>query len=292
MIEYSYPLYRPPAEANNIIIQVTHGCSYNNCSFCSMYKSKKFSIKSLEDVYEEIDILSLSYPDTTRVFLADGDALTLSTNHLFQILEYLNKSFTKLRRVSVYATAQNLLKKTEEELKLLSEMKLNLIYFGIETGNDKLLEKITKGINSNDMILALNKASASDIKTSVTVILGIGGKKYSNEHIIDTARIINKTQVNYLSTLQLGLDEDIKDKFYNNFDDFNQCEDEDLLKEQKKFIELLNPTNKVIFRSNHASNALHLKGTLPKDKNRLIKEIDLSLSIGEDAYIPKSYRGF
>jgi len=292
MIEYSYPLYRPPAEANNIIIQVTHGCSYNNCSFCSMYKSKKFSVKSLEEVYEDIDKLSISYSNATRVFLADGDALTLPTNHLLQILEYLNKSFEKLRRVSVYATAQNLLKKTEDELKLLSEHKLNLIYFGIETGDDELLKKINKGVDAEDMIVALNKATSSNIKTSATVILGISGQKYSKKHIIGTANIVNQTQINYLSTLQLGLEDDVYEKFHNSFDDFIECSDEEVLKEQKHFIELLNPTNKVIFRSNHASNALHLKGTLPKDKQRLIDEINQSLRLGEDSFIPKYFRGF
>jgi radical SAM superfamily enzyme YgiQ (UPF0313 family) len=257
-----------------------------------MYKSKKFSVKKLNEIYADIDMLSRSYPNATRVFLADGDALTLETKYLLKILDYLNNSFIKLRRVSVYATAQNLLKKTEEELTLLSDQKLNLVYFGIETGDDNLLKKTNKGVDANDMIKALNKATLSNIKTSATVILGLGGKKYSSLHIKGTVNIVNNTQINYLSTLQLGLDEEIEDRFFKSFDDFIPCDDEQILEEQKHFIELLNPTNKVIFRSNHASNALHLKGTLPKDKQRLINEIQQSLDIGQDAFIPKIFRGF
>ncbi|RLA72281.1 MAG: radical SAM protein [Epsilonproteobacteria bacterium] len=292
MINYSYPLFRPPAEADNIIIQATYGCSYNNCSFCSMYKSKKYTKRDIEDIYKEIDILSISFPNTHKVFLADGDALSLPTEYLVNILKYLKKSFPSLRRVSVYATAQNLLVKNDDELKLLYENKLNLIYFGIETGSDVVLKKITKGVNSSETIQSLNKASKANIKISATVILGIGGQNYSKEHIIKTANIINQTKVNYLSTLQLGLEEDVKDKFYDNFRDFIMLDDVEVLEEQTEFIKLLNPTNKVIFRSNHASNALHLAGTLPKDKSKLLDELNRALESGQDAFVPQIFRGF
>ncbi len=281
MLNYSYPLFRPPAEANNIIIQATYGCSYNNCSFCSMYKSKKYTIRDIEDIFSEIDILSQSFPKATKVFLADGDALALDTTYLVKILQYLQKSFINLRRVSVYATAQNILNKSDNELNTLYENKLTLIYFGIETGSDTLLKKITKGVNSRQLIESLNKASKANIKISATVILGLGGKNYSNEHIQKTAEVINQTTINYLSTLQLWLEEDAKEKFYKNFDDFFILNDIEMLEEQKKFIELLNPTNKIIFRSNHVSNTLHLAGTLPKDKNKLLDEINIALNIGE-----------
>jgi ribosomal protein S13 len=133
---------------------------------------------------------------------------------------------------------------------------------------------------------------SKSIKISATVILGIGGGNYSNEHITSSANIVNKTTINYLSTLQLGLEKDIVDKFYSNFNDFTPLNDFDILDEQKRFIELLNPNNKVIFRSNHASNALHLSGTLPKDKNRLLEEIHFASSIGINALIPVHHRSF
>ncbi|PHR54002.1 MAG: radical SAM protein [Arcobacter sp.] len=292
MINYSYPLYRPPAEANNIILQVTHGCSYNHCSFCSMYKSKDFEVKSLDEVHKEIDSLARSYPEAKKVFLADGDALCLNTGHLLDILKYLKKSFVKLSRISLYATSQNLLEKSDEDLSLLKENLLNLVYFGIETGNESLLKKITKGVNAQQIITSLQKATKAGMKTSTTVILGIGGEAYTQEHIKDTAELINQVEVTYLSTLQLGLDEDIKSTFLKHFDKFIMLSDKQVLDEQQKFLEFLNPKNKVIFRSNHASNALHLAGTFPKDKQRLIAEVKEALEEGAKALVPKMFRGF
>ena len=144
-LEYDYPLFRPPAEANSIIPQVTLGCSYNNCSFCSMYKTKEYSVKSLEEVKSDIETLSSLYPNATKVFLADGDALALSNEHLIKILQLLKENFPKLRRVSLYASTQNIQAKTLQELELLKANKLNLIYYGIESGSQTVLKKITKG---------------------------------------------------------------------------------------------------------------------------------------------------
>ncbi|MDD4855471.1 MAG: radical SAM protein [Sulfuricurvum sp.] len=224
--------------------------------------------------------------------MGDGDALSLPTNYLMKMLRYLQSSFPKLSRVSVYATAQNFLEKTESELTLLRENGLSLIYFGIETGNDVLLEKINKGVTSKQMIEALCKASNANIKISATVILGLGGEAYSNEHIRDTAVVINATRINYLSTLQLGLEEGVKERFYQYFDEFTMPDDVQILNEQKQLIHLLHPVNKIIFRSNHASNALHLSGTLPKDTARLIEKLETALNIGERAFIPSRFRGF
>lgn len=291
MINYDYPLYRPPAEADNIILQVTLGCSYNNCSFCSMYKTKKYTEKSLEAIYKDIDTLARRYPEARKIFLADGDALALPMTTLLNVLNYLQVAFVKLGRVSTYASAQNLLEKSAHDLELLAANKLNLIYYGIETGNDLILKKITKGVSQSDIIKSLNKVPKG-MKISATVILGIGGVKYTHEHITATAHVINNSAVNYLSTLQLGLEEDTKDNFYKHFDDYSPLNDFQILDEQKRFLELLNPESQIIFRSNHASNALHLAGTLPKDKSRLLKELNMAINIGSDALIPNRYRGF
>jgi len=250
-----------------------------------MYKSKKFTIKSLEMIYKEIDMLSIDYPSTTKIFLADGDALALKSDYLIKILQYLNKKFINLRRVSLYASVQNILSKTSIELEELYQNNLKLIYFGIESGNDTVLKKITKGVTQTEIIKSLNMISKSSVKISATVILGIGGKEYTNEHIKDTAYIINNTTINYLSTLQLWLEDDAIDNFYTKFENFIPLDDIDMLIEQKNFIELLNPKNKVIFRSNHVSNTLHLSGTIPKDKERLLREIDYSLSINKKYFI-------
>lgn len=292
MLDYSYPLFRPPAEANNLILQVTHGCSYNKCSFCSMYKTKKFSIKPLKEVFEEIDEIAKYYPNTIKIFLADGDALTLSTEHLLEILRYIKKSFPKIRRVSTYASTQNILAKSIDELKLLKENGLNLFYYGIESGDDEVLSKIAKGVDSQQIIKSLHLAYQANIKISATMILGIGGKDYSKQHIINTAKLINQVHINYLSTLQLGLEENQRDSFYSKFENFEHLSDSEILEEQKEFISNLSPKCKIIFRSNHASNALALEGTLPKDKDRLLQDIQETLEIGESAFIPKFMRGF
>lgn len=292
MFEYDYPLYRPPAEANSLIIQASLGCSHNACTFCSMYVTKKYKVRSIEELHQEIGLLSETYPETQRIFLADGDALGLATDHLLKILELLNKYFKNLRRVSIYASAGNLLEKSIEELAILKEHKLSLIYFGVESGNDELLKKIKNGAGHNEIVEALNKASEAGLKISATVILGLGGLKHSSEHIQDSAKLINKIKVTYLSTLQLGLENSIKKRFLSPFESFTALNDIQMLEEQERFVKALNPPNKVIFRSNHASNALPLKGTLPKDKDKLLEQIEYAKKFSDDMLVPKVFRGF
>lgn len=278
MIEYNQPLYRPPAETNSVIIQATYGCSFNKCTFCTMYESKNFQIRKLEDVFKDIDAMSSYSQNTNKMFLADGDALALDTNHLIKILDYSYLKFPKLRRISLYASSFNLYDKTLEELKLLKEKGLTLIYYGIESGSYEVLKKIQKPISNTKMIDGLNKAYDAGMKTSVTVILGVAGKKYSSLHIKETASIINQIKVTYLSTLQLMIEDSRKEKFIKNFDgEFEMLNEREMLEEQKSFLEQLNTSNKVIFRSNHVSNSLALAGTIPKDKDRLITEVSFVL---------------
>lgn len=274
MIAYNQPLYRPPAEANSIIIQATLGCSFNKCTFCTMYESKEFVVRPLEEVFLDIDKMATSYGDANKMFLADGDALACDTEHLIKILEYAYNKFPKLRRVSIYASAFNLHDKSLDELKLLKEKGLNLIYYGIESGSYEVLKRIQKPISNQKMCDGLNKAYEAGMKISVTVILGVAGKKYSKLHIEETAKILNQIKITYLSTLQLMLEQHTKQRFIKNFDgEFELLSTKEMLEEQKYFLELLNPMNKVIFRSNHASNSLALAGTLPKDKCRLVDEV-------------------
>lgn len=278
MIHYSEPLFRPPSEADNIIVQITHGCSYNACTFCSMYETKVYKEKSLDEIYKDIDTLANFYPHAHKIFLADGDALAMNTPNLLKVLGYLHQKFKRLRRVSSYASVINLEQKSQEELEKLHKAGLKLIYFGIETASNELLKRIQKGTSFEKMKEALNKASQSGIKISATVILGVGGKKYSYEHAIKTAQLVNETSLNYLSTLQLGLQQTKEESFYKKFDEpFEWLSDKDMLKEQLLFLENLHPNNAVIFRSNHASNAFALSGTLPKDKIRLIHELQYAI---------------
>lgn len=291
MLNYSEPLYRPPAEANSLIIQVTLGCSFNNCAFCTMYETKQYQIRSLEDIYMDMTKAS-NYKNITRVFLADGDALGLKTEYLLKILQYLKRYLPKLRRVSIYASAFNLYEKSQHELELLKQNGLTLIYYGIESGNYEVLKKVNKPITQEKMITGLNKAHNAGIKISATVILGLAGKKLSKQHIKDSAFIINKTNITYLSTLQLMLTPQTYEKFLRNFDmDFQELNDKEMLEEQKEFLKELNPANKVIFRSNHASNSFALAGNLPKDKEKLIYLVEMALN-NDNLITPSFLRGF
>jgi coproporphyrinogen III oxidase-like Fe-S oxidoreductase len=257
-----------------------------------MYKSKRYTVRPLSEVQREIEALAHAHPHANKVFLADGDALALPTQHIAELLRLLRNSFSRLSRVSLYATAQNFLEKSVEELKELRAGGLSLAYFGIETGNDELLEKIDKGVNAAQMIEALHRAHTAGIKISSTVILGIGGLEYTHEHIQDTARLINAAPMTYLSTLQLGLEEGSKERFLKHFDTFTPLNDLQILQEQRHLLSLMNPPQKIIFRSNHASNALHLAGTLPKDSEKLITQIEDAMRVGESAMVPRWMRGF
>jgi len=240
-----------------------------------MYETKQYKQRPLDEVFYDIDTMSHYHNDATKMFLADGDALNLPTDILVQILEHAYKKFPKLRRVSIYASAFNLQDKTLDELKLLKEKGLTLIYYGIESGSYEVLKKIQKPISNQKMIDSLNKAYDAGMKTSVTVILGVAGKKYSKLHISETAKIISQIKVTYLATLQLMLEPHTHAKFVKNFkDEFVMLSDKEMLEEQKEFLSLLEPSNKIIFRSNHVSNLLPLAGTLPKDKERLVSEVD------------------
>ena len=274
-ITYDMPLYRPPSEGRNLIVQATLGCSFNHCTFCSMYKSKTYQVRSLDRVCAEINIMANSYPQAHRVFLADGDALALPTDHLVSLLDHLAARFRNLTRVSSYATPKNLLDKTPEELALLRKMGLKLVYLGIESGANLVLKRVVKGASQKTHAKAIKRARDAGIKISATVILGLGGRKDWRSHIEGTAELINIAPPTYLSTLQLTLEDASYEAFMESQPEgFRFQDDAGILAEQKHLISMLNPERQVIFRSNHASNCLALAGNLPRDRERLLGEIE------------------
>ncbi|OGS91643.1 MAG: radical SAM protein [Gallionellales bacterium GWA2_60_18] len=288
---YDMPLFRPPSEGDNLIIQATLGCSFNQCSFCAMYRSKHYVERPLADVIADIRTAAADWPDAQRVFLADGDALALPTEHLIAILRELAATFPRLTRVSCYATPGNITHKSAEELALLREHKLTLLYFGIESGSDLILKKITKGATQRRIAEVLHKAHDCGMKVSATVILGLGGITHSNEHIAGTIALLNSAPVTYLSTLQLTLDESIAEEFQRKYGEpFEMPDDLAILKEQEQLISGLNPPQPVIFRSNHASNALALAGNLPKDKEKLLLQLREAIA-GQRRLRPVYMRG-
>ncbi len=273
-IFYDMPLYRPPSEGNNLIIQATLGCSANYCTFCSMYKTKTYTARPLDQVFADIDSAAHEWPGASRVFLADGDALTLSMNNLRAILNKLHETFPALTRVSAYATPKNLIDKSVDELRELKSMKLNLVYMGIESGSTEVLKRVIKGASQKTHGMALDNANAAGMKVSATVILGLAGRAGWEDHIAGTAKLINEHPPTYLSTLQLTLDEGVVDEFMaGQEEDFQFQDDDAILMEQEYLLKLLNPPKPVIFRSNHASNCLPLAGNLPKDRDKLLEVI-------------------
>ncbi len=292
MLNYAEPVYRPPSEAKSLIFQITIGCSFNECSFCDMYRNKEYSEKSWDEVKAEIDLMAKQLPDTTRIFLADGDALNLSTDYMVKIVEYLYNNFQKLERVSCYAMPMNLLKKTPEELKKMNEAGLNMLYLGIESGSDIILKKITKGATSETIIRACRKAIENGFTLSCIIILGLGGKTYSQEHIKETARVVNASSPHYLGTLTLILETGVKEEFLTKFGEkFHPINDDEALVELQNLVEQIDVKEKMIFRANHGSNAYNIGGTFPDEKNVILEKISW-LNEHPENVRPEGFRAF
>jgi radical SAM superfamily enzyme YgiQ (UPF0313 family) len=271
-IAYDEPLFRPPSEAGSLIFQVTLGCSWNRCAFCEMYTSKSFRTKKEEDVFTEIKALQVYGTDIRKVFLADGNAFVLSFKRLSHILDRLNETFPKLRRISAYALPKDILSKTDEELRLLANKGLKLLYVGIETGDEELLQLIDKGETYESTSQALIRARRAGIKLSVMILNGLGGRNYSEQHAVNSARIVNEIQPEYLSTLVLSFPYGVahfKKRFGGDFEELTKME---LILEMGNFLSRLE-LESTVFRSDHASNYLVLKGILNHDKEKLLKNI-------------------
>jgi coproporphyrinogen III oxidase-like Fe-S oxidoreductase len=291
-LDYVYPLYRPPSEANSLIFQVTLGCSFNQCSYCDMYRSKTYSERTWEEIKMEIDITSESYPDTKRIFLADGDAINLSTERLVQILEYAYKKFPALERVSSYAMPMNLLQKTDSELMTLRSAGLKMLYVGIESGSNIILKKITKGATYNTIVQSCKKAKENNYVLSCMIILGLGGTKFTSEHIEETAKIISEISPDYLGALNLHLDDGLHNEFMTKFKEpFEFLNDMQILNELELLVRGINSSSPIIFRANHASNVYSIKGTLPYDKLRIL-DLITQLKQHPDMLKPKVLRRF
>jgi radical SAM superfamily enzyme YgiQ (UPF0313 family) len=291
-ITYDYPVYRPPSEANSTIIQVTLGCSFNHCSFCNMYRTKTYQERSLEEMKYEIDLISKCQPLTEKVFLADGDALNVRTERLVEILDYLTLKFKSLKRISCYAMPRNLLQKKDLELEVLRNRGLSMLYVGIESGNDVVLQRVTKGASSSMIIESCKKAIDNEFTLSCMVILGLGGKTYTDAHILDTAKVVSQISPHFLAALSLHLDENVYGEFISKFKEpFSWLTDLDILDELERLVTLFDPSREVIFRANHASNVYSIGGTLPTEKPKLVRLIH-ELKSHPEMLRPKIVRRF
>ena len=271
-MRYVEPVFRPPSEAESLILQVTVGCSHNRCTFCAMYRNKRFFVRDLREVLAEIAEAAAEWPEAPRVFLGDGDALAAPADFLKEVLSALKRQFPRLRRVTCYATPMNLLEKTHDELKELAASGLSLLYVGLESGSDAVLKAVGKGATSGECVEGVAKAKAAGIRSSVMVLLGLGGVEGSEMHARETARAVNRMAPAYLSALtwipvaQAPLARGLE------AGRFRLPDDDGILDELALLIEHLDAEG-CVFRANHASNPLPIGGRLNRDKQRLLAAV-------------------
>ena len=269
-MRYEGNIYRPPSEAYSLLVQVTVGCTHNKCTFCSMYKDKKFHIRKLEEVLEDLAWARRAYPRVERIFLCDGDALALSRNRLMPILDYIRENFPEGERVTAYGRAEDALRKTDEELRKLYEAGLTMVYVGAESGSEKVLKEINKGETRQELIDGVRKIEASGMKASVTFISGLAGKAGWEDHAIETGKMISEMSPSYAALLTLMVDPSVPIAEEIRSGRLQLLTPEEVTAETLLMLENTNVTKKCVFRSNHASNYLSLRGDLPDDKESMM----------------------
>lgn len=272
-MRYEGAVYRPPSEANSLIIQVTIGCSHNNCTYCSMFKDKKFKIRQLEDVFIDLESARKYYSRVEKIFLADADAMVLKTETLVKILVKIHELFPECKRITSYTTAKDILRKPLEELIKLRELGLSMVYLGVESGSNQVLELVNKGITASEMIEAGKRIKDSGILLSATLISGLGGQKHWRKHALESARVISDMDPNYLGLLTLTVDPGTEMMNQVNNGDIIPLTPHEVMVENAMLIENLELSN-CILRSNHVCNYVPLAGTLNKDKSRLLRELN------------------
>jgi radical SAM superfamily enzyme YgiQ (UPF0313 family) len=291
---YVQPVYRPPSEARSLILQVTNGCSWNRCTFCEMYTApqKRFRPKSQDDIDRELQEVAAMGVPVRRIFLADGDAMTLSFRRLRDILESIERHLPGVQRVASYCLPRNLRKKTVDELAELVNMKLGLFYVGCESGDDLVLERVSKGETYASSLAALEKIKAAGARSSVMILNGMGGKRYSRRHAVNSARLMNDAQPEYLATLVVGFQHGME-RYQAGFrGEFEPLDQPGLFQEMYWLLDHLK-LDETIFRSDHASNYLVLKGTLGADKQRLLDTVRAALERPDEVPLrPEWQRGF
>ncbi len=288
-MRYVGNVFRPPSEAESLLLQATIGCSHNRCGFCAMYRDKQFRVRRPEHVLEDIRMARDYFgPGVRRAFLCDGDAMVLPTAHLVRILAGLEEAFPDLQRVGIYANARDILKKPEEELRELVRHRLSICYLGLESGSDRILAWIDKGATSADMVAAVQKAQACGMKSSVIYLLGLGGRASWQENAIESAKAVSAMNPNYLSALTVTVVPGTPLADALGSGEFELPAPEEFAKELKLFLEHTH-VKATVFRSNHASNYVPLAGRLPKDKARLIAELDAAIALHR--FRPEYLRG-
>jgi len=278
MFDYIEPIFRPPSEARSLILQVTNGCSWNKCTFCDMYTQpqKKFRARPEEEILAEIKQAAALGPRFEKVFLADGDAMVLPVRRLINTLQAIREYLPWVKRVGAYCLPRNIRKKSADEMAKLASLGLGILYVGAESGDDQVLEFIHKGETWQSTLDALLKIKQAGIKSSVMILNGMGGVKYSDQHARNSALLMNEAQPEFLSTLVVSYplgDQRVVEGFAGDYELPGQVQ---LFRELKNLISHLELTD-TVFRSDHASNYLPLRGTLGKDKAHMLSQLDMAL---------------
>lgn len=287
-MRYFGSVYRPPSEARSLIVQVTYGCSHNTCAFCSMYKAKKFTLRPMEEILEDFRLARQAYSKVGRIFLADGDALIRPVADLERILEVIAELFPECERVTCYASPSSIHKRTPEELKRLRERNLTMVYMGLESGCDEVLKRMRKGHTAADIVAAGQKINAAGIDLSVTAISGLGGVELWREHAMDTAAALSAMKPAYIGLLTLMVEPGTPLYDWVEKGQFQLLDSHQVLEETALLVAQLDCEG-AVFRMNHASNYLTLKGTLNEDKQALLKRIHSAMS-GRTDLRPEYFR--
>ncbi len=277
-LEYDEPVFRPPSERQSLILQVTTGCSWNQCTFCNMYQEKKFQTKPIDVIDSELKRIAEHGYTVRRVFLADGDAMSLSTRRLKAILKSIKQHFPNVQRISSYCLPRNLAKKSVQDLSELKALGLSLLYVGCETGDDELLDIIDKGESYQSSLSALLKMKKAGLKSSVMILNGLGGVTLSEQHVKNSVALVNATQPDYLSSLVVNFPANGEARFAKNFDGrWLAMQQEELFAELHAMISAFQ-LKKTIFRADHISNTLVLKGVLGEDQDTMLEQIELAIN--------------
>jgi len=288
-MRYEGDIYRPPSEAYSLLVQVTMGCTHNKCTFCNMFKEKRFRVRDVEEVKEDLMWARTRYRRIDRMFLCDGDALCLSMNKLNVIFDYINELFPEVEQINIYGRANDVLMKSKEDLELLKKKKLKIIYIGAESGSDRVLTNVNKGVTRKQLIDAVKHINEAGIKSSVTFISGLSGTDGWEDHAIQSGTMIAEMNPSYVGLLTLVL-EPIAPMFKDVQEGKMKLLTPELtLRETKLLLENARPSETCIFRSNHASNYINLAGNLPFDNDKMIAKLEDALA-GKYQLKPEYFR--
>lgn len=277
-MRYEGSVYRPPSEAYSLIVQVTIGCAHNKCTFCSMFKDKRFRVRKVSEVLEDLDSARQHYRRVGRIFLADGDALVLQNKDLLVILDYIKELFPECERVGIYGSPQDVLRKSPAELSELRDHGIGIIYIGAESGSDKVLRDIKKGATRAEIIESVKRIESCGIPASVTFISGLAGKDGWEDHAVESGTMISEMEPSYVGLLTLitepgtEMHQDIREGR------FQLLSPMEVLRETELLLNNTNVNKTCVFRSNHASNYVSLKGDLPQDKERMLAQLRAAMN--------------